>query len=74
MFRGGLHIWDRVDEVVESGVPLFGLLSVTIDPFGHEVEDLRFEVNGASLRVAASAHKPCAFEHFRCCDTACSVT
>lgn len=61
-FRDGLHIGDPVKEIVESREALFSLNSITLNPFGHEVEDLRLEVHGTTLRVATAADEPCVFE------------
>ena len=48
---------------VEAAVPLLGLALVALDPFGHQVEDLRFEMHGTALRVAGARHEPGVLEH-----------
>ena len=50
-------------QVVEAAVPLLGLALVSLDPFGHQVEDLRFEMHGTALRVTAARHEPGVLEH-----------
>ncbi len=48
---------------VEAPVALLRLAAVALDPFGHEVEHLCFEVNGAALGVTAPADDTGVLEH-----------
>ena len=42
----------RPEDVVEAAVALLGLAAVALDPLGHQVEDLRFEVDRTALGLA----------------------
>ena len=50
-------------DVVEAPVALLGLAPVPLDPLGHEVEHLRFEVHRAALGVPRAAHQAGVLEH-----------
>ncbi len=56
-------VWHRPEDLVEAAAALLGLPAVPLDPLGHEVEDLRLEVHGASLGVAGAAHQTGVLEH-----------
>src|SRR5262249_9026042 len=60
---GGGVVGHGREDVVEAAVALLDLAPVALDPCGHEVEDLRFEVNGAALGVAAPAHHAGVLQH-----------
>ena len=54
----------RPEEVVEAAIALLGLAAVALDPFGHQVEDLRFEVHRPALGVAGvRLTRPASLEH-----------
>jgi len=53
----------RAKEIVEAPVALLGLSAVPLDPFGHQVEDLRFEVNRAALRLPGAADQAGVLQH-----------
>ena len=62
--RGGFDVVrHRPEDVVEAAVALLGLAAVALDPLGHQVEDLRFEVHRAALGVPAAAHQAGVLEH-----------
>jgi predicted TIM-barrel fold metal-dependent hydrolase len=44
-----------LEDVVQTAVALLGLAAVALDPTGHEVEHLGFQVHGAALCLAAAA-------------------
>ena len=48
---------------IEAPVPGFGSALVALDPFRHEFEDLRFQMDGATLCLASFRHEAGAFEH-----------
>ena len=48
---------------VEALVALLGLPAVPLDPRGHEVEHLRFEVDGATLGLPAAADQAGVLQH-----------
>ena len=50
-------------DVVEPAVALLGLAPVALDPLGHQVEDLRFEVHRAALGLPAAADQAGVLEH-----------
>ena len=50
---------------VEALVPLLGPALVALDPLGHQVEDLRLQVHGPALGVAALGHQPGPLEHLQ---------
>jgi hypothetical protein len=50
------------EEFVESLESPGGLALIPLDPFGHEVEDLDFEMGWTSLRITSAAHESRFFE------------
>src|SRR5262245_25765794 len=47
----------RTKDLVEAAVALLGLPAVPLDPLGHQIEHLRFEMDRATLRLASAAHE-----------------
>jgi hypothetical protein len=62
---GGSGVRHRAQDVVETAVALLGLPPVTLDPLGHQLEDIRLEVHRAALGLPAPADQAGVLQHLQ---------
>ena len=70
MWVSCLSWWSRYDvvrhgpeDLVQAAVTYLGVSRVALDPLGHQVEDLRFEVHRSALGFPGAAHQTGVLEH-----------